>query len=1100
MRPGLKAATVLTMVLFLTQLLRASDRQMRTDKAHQTILERYNIETSAENQPSRSSDKIRLLDYGGPDSHGYTWSDSDEPDGPAYEWIEISGTGTQVFGLADDNYRGPYPIGFGFPFYDNSYTQFYIQSNGVINFINQYFSYSNQYVPLADSYNNCIAWFWDDLHPRSGSVYYQTVNNKLVIQFVNYGQYYTSGRINAEVILYPDGMIRIQYKDIQNGFYVGSSTIGIENQSGTDGLNVAYFSAYVHNVLALQFEPAGGEPNLYLQEPNQDNLIFHSGADVPIRWWSPGNIGGEVKIELMTGNAVAQLLTASTPDDGWYDRWTVGTDLPSSTEYRIRISAVHMPAITRTGRPFTIIAPDTLFSIMENHVTGTDLHASMGCAWGDLNRDGFDDLFVANDNNEPNDLFINHGGGVFTRVTQDPVVTDPGSSLGGCWADYDNDGFPDLYVVNQNEVPNRLYRNQGDGTFLKITEGNLVTDIGFSQNAAWGDYDNDGFVDLFVVNVGEQNNCLYHNNGDGTFTKITEGPVVNDGGNSVSCAWIDIDLDGDQDIFVANKGGKENYLYMNGGNGQFTRIDQDVVATDAGETWSSSWADYDLDGDFDLFTANNSEPNALYINGTAAGFTKLLTGFLTKGIQRSRSSCWADVNNDGYPDLYVTNRNEPSYLYYSRMPSDFQAYFTHTANSRGIAFSDMDHDGDLDLFVANDGENNMLYENRSSAAGSWLQVQCEGTVSNRSAIGARISVRAVLNGESRWQVREISSQTGFGSGNSLTVHFGLPGAAVVDEMRIEWPGGIVWDTTNVAVSQRLTVVERVPNHPPVAVNDTISITQDDAVVVQVLNNDADPDGDRLVIQSIDTTGIPGHADIDPGDTTLTYRPDLQFAGDVRFDYVISDGRGGLDTAMVVITVLDVNHPPVAADDSVTVSQNSIFVITALDNDTDPDGDSLVILSVDTMGFAGSVGIDPGNMTLTFIPDTGFTGLMQFDYVISDGRGLLDTASVFITVMPAASVKTLIPLSSVLYQNHPNPFNPTTTIRYDLPRDSRVRVTVYDIVGREVADIVDENQSAGTYQTVWSGCDRTGRAVPSGVYFYRIEAGEFVRVRKMVLVR
>lgn len=193
------------------------------------------------------------LGAGGPDSTGYTWIDSDEPGGPVFNYIDISGTGTLVTGLTDDNYVGPFPIGFSFQFYDSSYTEFYIQSNGLINFDNTYIDYSNQPIPQVDPYNNLLAWCWDDLYVSTGNVYYQQMSNKLVIQYVGYGEFGGPGTVDAEVIIYSDGKILFQYDSFNNGFNVLGSTIGIENAYGTDGLQVAFNSAYLHDRLAILF-------------------------------------------------------------------------------------------------------------------------------------------------------------------------------------------------------------------------------------------------------------------------------------------------------------------------------------------------------------------------------------------------------------------------------------------------------------------------------------------------------------------------------------------------------------------------------------------------------------------------------------------------------------------------------------------------------------------------------------------------------------------------------------------------------------------------------------------------------------------------------
>lgn len=196
---------------------------------------------------------------------------------------------------------------------------------------------------------------------------------------------------------------------------------------------------------------------------------------------------------------------------------------------------------------------------------------SVGCAWADFDNDGWIDAFVSGFRGGPNRLFRNDGHGAFTPITGRVPSSDAASSDGVAWGDYDNDGYLDLFVTNPDSGGNRLYRNKGDGTFEKITSGVIVADKKGSTGCAWGDYDNDGFLDLFVVNgfAGPEDNLLYHNNGDGTFSKITTGSPVNDGGSSFGVGWGDYDNDGFLDLFVANGilgPAEKNFLYRNNGN------------------------------------------------------------------------------------------------------------------------------------------------------------------------------------------------------------------------------------------------------------------------------------------------------------------------------------------------------------------------------------------------------------------------------------------------------------------------------------------------------------------------------------------------------
>src|SRR6266542_864178 len=256
-----------------------------------------------------------------------------------------------------------------------------------------------------------------------------------------------------------------------------------------------------------------------------------------------------------------------------------------------------------------------------------------GTAWGDYDNDGFLDLFITRGSLVQSSrlasfLYRNNGNGTFTKVTNGSVATDLGNARGCAWGDIDNDGKLDLFVSNAYFITNFLYRNRGDGTFTRLTAGSIATELADSRGCSWGDYDNDGYLDLFVANGGRtstQNNFLYHNNGDGTFTKVTSGSIVNDGGHSFGCTWGDYDNDGFLDLFVANGCGQNNLLYHNNGDGSFTKVTTGSPVNDGGESGGCAWGDYDNDGFLDLFVANGgntcsgndeNQRNFLYRNNT----------------------------------------------------------------------------------------------------------------------------------------------------------------------------------------------------------------------------------------------------------------------------------------------------------------------------------------------------------------------------------------------------------------------------------------------------------------------------------------------------
>ena len=436
-------------------------------------------------------------------------------------------------------------------------------------------------------------------------------------------------------------------------------------------------------------------------------------------------------------------------------------------------------------------------------------------AWGDYDNDGFIDLVGANggpSQSENEFLYRNDGAGAFTKVTALNVVTNGGFSFAAAWGDYDNDGCLDLFIPNLGQK-NFLYRNNdNNSTFNRITTGNIANDIGNSVACAWGDYDNDGFLDLFVANRSGQRNFLYHNNGAGAFTRITSGAIVTDIGNSEGCAWGDYDNDGFLDLFVANLG-QRNFLYHNNGDGTFNKVTTGSIATDVANSVCAAWGDYDNDGYLDLFVSSFGGNNLLYRNNRDGTFTRITSGRIVTDGGDSVGCTWGDYDNDGYIDLFVSNASgQRNFLYRNSGGGTFEKItagniVSDGGDSIGCAWGDYDNDGFLDLFVANrSGQNNFLYHNDGNG-NHWLRIKCVGTVSNRAAIGSKIRIKATLAGTERWQLRQVSGGDGENNSDSLMAQFGLGDAIVVEIVRVEWPSGAVQEFRNAAVNQTLTVTE-----------------------------------------------------------------------------------------------------------------------------------------------------------------------------------------------------------------------------------------------------------------------------------------------------
>ncbi|RMF56894.1 MAG: T9SS C-terminal target domain-containing protein [Calditrichaeota bacterium] len=407
------------------------------------------------------------------------------------------------------------------------------------------------------------------------------------------------------------------------------------------------------------------------------------------------------------------------------------------------------------------------FGFLSTIPPSTDGGFSYGSQFVDYDGDGDLDLYVVN-RDQVNFLYQYNNNWNWTRITSGIIATEVQASWSGAWVDIENDGDMDLFVSNFNQ-PNSLYLNAGDGTFSKVTTGEIVTDVEASVGCAWGDYDNDGFQDLFVANANfanGQNNSLYRNNGDGTFTKVTGSPLTSDGGNSVGGSWGDYDNDGDLDLFVANYFNEDNFLYRNDGNGMFTRITDGVIVNDGGNSVGSGWGDYDYDGDLDLYVSDDGGANRLYVNMGNGVFVKGVHNWVVTDERRSNAINWVDVDNDGDLDLFVVNGDLPP-----------------------------------------NNQNNQLYFNGVGENKQWLQMQLVGTVSNHFGVGSRVLAYANIANQTVIQMRDVLPQNGYNAQSDYWIYFGFDNTTMVDSIRILWPSGRIQTLTQIATNQRITVVE-----------------------------------------------------------------------------------------------------------------------------------------------------------------------------------------------------------------------------------------------------------------------------------------------------
>lgn len=448
----------------------------------------------------------------------------------------------------------------------------------------------------------------------------------------------------------------------------------------------------------------------------------------------------------------------------------------------------------------------------------------------DVNGDGLDDVFITSgpQAGATHLLYINNGNMEFEEIGPDPISTTSGPFDGASFADADNDGDLDAMAVTWHGVRNFLYFGNGDGTFEESTNSAPTQGLTYSETTAWGDYDNDGLVDLYVTNSnGNDPNFLFRNLGNGNFEKVSSGAAVTDERVSRSVNWVDFDNDCDLDLFVTNESNQADDLYRNLGDGTFEKVASNEAPSQSNRsTMSSSWGDIDNDGDLDLFVANSAffatQNNQLFSNNGDGTFTEITTGDAVTDGGCSYGSSFGDYDNDGDLDLMVVNGFCSGAILNYLYENDGTGTFTRneesiedlsTPCSFGTAWGDLDDDGFLDLGIAtcknttgSPSPENIFYRNLGNG-NNYLKIKPIGTLANYSAIGAKVWVTATINGNEVTQYREISSQTGYCGQNSLWAHFGMGDATEASEVRIQFSCDSDTTLTNIPINQMVEVKE-----------------------------------------------------------------------------------------------------------------------------------------------------------------------------------------------------------------------------------------------------------------------------------------------------
>lgn len=789
----------------------------------------------------------------------------------------------------------------------------------------------------------------------------------------------------------------------------------------------------------------------------------------------------------------------------------------------------------------------------------TDSILSTGASWNDFNNDGFLDLYALAENEKH--FYMNNGDSTFSEINGGHFLMNLGVSNLGLWGDYNNDGFLDMYLCQfvttpggNSMAPNFLYKNSGPPDF-ELTLVDIGNDLNASPSASWIDYDQDGDLDLFSAgaSISQGGNAtedlFYRNNGNDDFQRLTHLPVLQQRpGFGTHDVWVDYDQDGDQDLFILNwQFPNELYksLLMETGNpNQFEAVLNSGL-TDEGNQFdiSSSWGDYDNDGDEDVYIAfTGNRVDRLYANNGDGTFSPVINTPITNDATSSTFGVWGDYDNDGDLDLFVARfasdpvapalyRNEGSGQFQKMTMADVGGILTGMPTPQGGNWGDYDKDGDLDLYVLTyavppqpngSPQPNYLIRNNQGNTNHWLKVKCQGVLSNRSGIGAKISVVATIGGNTVRQKRSISGgATSFVFQGEQSAHFGLGDAQTVDSLIIEWPSGIVQTIENISVDQDLTILEDIPNgflRANFSGDETIGLDTTTLAVQFYDGSQYDPNSPPISWEwDFENDGIVDATEPNPNwifsaasggkfSVKLTVSNGQETHTLLREDYI--EISGVLPNLIVNTGQVDLGSIPGNLDSVDTTfyiyntaqGTDSIFVSVSDYFNADSAAISVTPSAARIAGndsLAITFTIRPNLMApLFYLPQIRIEAQRNPDVQVFEKRFRFTISQ----VNDLGNQQGAIPRKFELQQNFPNPFNPVTNLGFSIPEFGFVTLAIYDVLGREIAVLVNENLPSGKYEVQWGGRDGNGLMVASGVYLYRLTGGKFRENKKMLLLR
>jgi hypothetical protein len=789
-----------------------------------------------------------------------------------------------------------------------------------------------------------------------------------------------------------------------------------------------------------------------------------------------------------------------------------------------------------------------------------DAGTGRAAVWGDFNNDENVDLYHTRE--AENLLFRNNGGGSFSDVTA-PPVDDPSNSFGADWGDFDNDGDLDLYVAHGNLQSNMLFRNDGNGSFADVTSAPL-NDTGDGRGAAWGDYDNDRDLDLYIANFASGQSKLFRNDGAGTFADVT-APPLNGSGNAFSPAWADYDNDADLDLYVTNSG-SANQLFRNNG-GSFADVSAPPV-NDAGTSRAAAWADIDADGDLDLYLVNNGA-NRLFRNnspGTNRWLHVNLRGTLSNRAAigarvRAVTGSLSQIRDvSGGSGLYAQNSLTVEFGLGAQTsvdsliiswPSGVEQVRTAIAANQVLSITEGVDVGNQ--FVCGIGSTIVVPTAKSDSL--VVPVTIRGVSSALDNLGFQLTFDP-----------DVFTCAAVRRGHFISFPWSFSGTCHVGAAQVSASG--VARTPNDPDTLAYVVLLVDPLASGSASVTTTNFTGDFAAGAL---NAADCSA-TISFDPHGTGDVNNDLELTPGDALCAFRCGMSLNGDVPSSCLAGTGfernaadidcnsncspgdaliiferylcdqppahcaGAGADPSCLSVLRMELARPRVEAIrlGTLEVAQGELaeIPVEAIGSGTlrafrvdlvSPQGLEVTHFarSPSTESWAGiGEGHGPEGMLriggfdvrgLTLDPNrwtalgTLHARASESAAGVSEWKLLAATDETEGLRLEPSEVRFTpgdLPLEFALLSTRPNPFQESVTVEYLVPAGANLAldIRVFDIRGRAVRNVVDRVQGAGRHRAFWAGDDDNGNRVGSGIYFVRMRAGSFEATRKIILAR